>query len=205
MQADYSVELGRDDPALEVPWTSDDARLRYYDLKADPSLISRVAEVIGLPEFRDFLLRMNAPGFPLQTAKCDAWSSRDISAEEQVFAAPQKFVSYVDLFFVAPASRLNFNAHEEFVKDLCALLARAPELPASIECVLRHCHYHSEENRLEESAGNSDLGFAITIYVSGFGDSDEECRRRWLIALRLLQNALVQLSSHIDRTRARPN
>ena len=33
MHADFSVELGRDDPALELPWSSDDPEVRYYDLK----------------------------------------------------------------------------------------------------------------------------------------------------------------------------
>ena len=33
MQADFSVELGRDAPALEIPWRSDDPHIRYFDLK----------------------------------------------------------------------------------------------------------------------------------------------------------------------------
>ena len=33
MQADFSVELGGDAPALEIPWRSDDPHVCYYDLK----------------------------------------------------------------------------------------------------------------------------------------------------------------------------
>jgi hypothetical protein len=43
-----------------------------------------------------------------------------------------------------------------------------------------------------EQAQDSQSGFCITAYVSGFGDTDEEAQQRWSIALKLLQHALVQ-------------
>lgn len=39
---------------------------------------------------------------------------------------------------------------------------------------------------------DSQIGFCLTAYVSGFGESDQEARLRWSIALTLLQHALVQ-------------
>lgn len=101
MQVDYSIELGKDDPALELPWSAEDGVLRYYDLKSDPGLVSQIPETAGCPELADFLARINAPGFPLQTAKCDVWQTRELSPEEQVFNAEWKFASYVDLIFAA--------------------------------------------------------------------------------------------------------
>ncbi|MBZ5530936.1 MAG: hypothetical protein LAO20_05855 [Acidobacteriia bacterium] len=101
MQVDYSIELGKDDPALELPWSAEDGALRYYDLKSDPGLVSQVPETDGCPELADFLTRINAPAFPLQTAKCDVWQTRDLSPEEQVFKVEWKFVSYVDVIFAA--------------------------------------------------------------------------------------------------------
>jgi hypothetical protein len=187
MQADYSVELGREDPALELPWQSEDGRTRYYDLKRHPESLAQIPEVTNSPELKAFLLRINAPAFPLQTAKCDKWPSREISPEEEIFGAPVKFVSYVDLVFSADELRLSFEAHESLVKSLGALLVRAPEMSAAIELVIRRCYYHPEDNPAESSDG-----FSITAYASGFGEDEAEARRRWSIALTLLQHALVQ-------------
>jgi hypothetical protein len=203
MQADYSVELGKEDPALELPWVSADGATRYYDLKRNPELVLQIPEALGSPELSAFLSRINAAGFPLETAKCDLWYSRELSADEEVFAANGKFVSYVDLVFTedqggpsepgsmtnnAPsAKRLAFEQHETLAKSLCALLKRAPEMKAAIELVIRRCYYHPEGN----SEDSSD-GFCITAYVSGFGDDQSEARQRWNIAITLLQHALVQ-------------
>jgi hypothetical protein len=187
MQADYSVELGREDPALELPWQSEDGRTRYYDLKANPESITQIAEAVDSPELKTFLTRINAAGFSLQTAKCDAWSSREIAPDEEIFDAPVKFVSYVDLVFAADERRVSFDAHEVLAKSLCALLARAPEMLAAIEFVIRRCYYH-----LEDKPDESSDGFSITAYVSGFGEDETEAHQRWSIALTLLQHALVQ-------------
>ncbi len=187
MQADYSVELGREDPALELPWSSEDGASRYYDLKRHPDLVLLVSEAGNCPELSAFLVRVNAAGFPLQTAKCDIWYSQEISAEEEIFGAAGKFASYVDLVFAADELRLSFEEHEALAKGLCVLLQRAPEMGAAIEFVIRRCYYYQEDN-----PGESTSGFNITTYVSGFGDSEPEARQRWSIALKLVQHALVQ-------------
>src|SRR6516225_8584483 len=101
MQADYSVELGREDPALELPWSSEDGITRYYDLKRNPDLVLQIPEAVRSAELNAFLTCINAAGFPLQTAKCDLWYSRELSAEEEMFNAAGKVVSYVDLVFEA--------------------------------------------------------------------------------------------------------
>jgi len=208
MHADYSVELGRKDPALELPWSSEDKASRYYDLKRNPELVLQIREALNSAELSAFLTRMNASGFPLQTAKCDLWYSRDLSSEEEVFGAAGKFVSYIDIVFAedgsehseptaAPramtaARRLTFEAHEALAKNLCTLLKRAPEIAATVELVIRHCHFHTEGDHEK-----SDCGFCITTYVSGFGGDEAEARQRWSIAITLVQNALVQAARGI--------
>ena len=146
MQADFSVELGRDDPALEVPWSSDDPSVRYYDLKAAPELVAQLPEVIARPPLRAFLARINAPGFPLATVKCDAWLSREIAPEEEVFG-DRKFVSYVDLVFQNEAARCSLKKHEEYARELCRLLAHAPDIAASVEIVIRRCYFHWDNDK----------------------------------------------------------
>ena len=134
--------------------------------------------------------RINAPAFPLETAKCDTWFSQELFPEEEVFGASCKFVSYVDLFFSAADLRLSLEKHESFVQKICKLLERAPEMSAGAEFVVRRCYYHHEDGRPDDSTS----GYSITAYVSGYGDTEEEALQRWVIALKLLQNALVQIS-----------
>ena len=257
MHADFSVELGRSDPALELPWSSEDPSVRYFDLKNSPELVLQIPEAVAHPELGAFLTRINAPEFPLATAKCDAWFSREISPEEEIFGAGCKFVSYVDLVFVDEEACCSFEKHESFVKELCRLLGHAPDIAATVEVVIRRCYYHQErfvshdgpgqvakplrrdttnhqttpsqiesfrssdneqinasqrahvcgrqsepadtleqsrpdETRSLDGPGACISGFCLTAYVTGFGDSDHEPRRRWEIALALLQHALVQ-------------
>jgi hypothetical protein len=189
MHADYAVELGREDPALELPWCSDDGASRYRDLKRHPDLVLQIAEAANAPELSAFLTRINAAGFPLQTAKCDVWCSTEISTEEEIFGAANKFGSYVDLVFTGDEPRLLLEKHESLAKSLCGLLQRAPEMAASVELVIRRCYYHPDDNPAESSSG-----FCITTYVSGFGEDEAEARQRWSIALTLLQHALVQVA-----------
>lgn len=189
MQADFSVELGREDPALELPWQSEDGASRYYDLKDHPDLVLQIPEAARSPELSAFLTRINAPEFPLQSAKCDTWYSEEITSEEEIFGEAGKFVSYVDLVFMGEARRLSLENHEALARSLCALLKRAPEMASAVELVIRRCYYHPDNNPSE-----SIDGFCITAYVSGFGEDEAEARRRWSIALTLLQHALVQVA-----------
>lgn len=255
MQADFAVELGPDDPVLELPWSSDDPSVRYYDLKSSPELVRQIPEAIAYPELGVFLTRINASGSPFETAKCDVWQSREISAEEEIFEADQKFVSYIDLVFVDETMRGSFEKHEEFAKELCLLLSHAPDMLATIELIIRRCYFRRRCAGPQEEAGqiaNSaqsvmgfqgvpvkeemvapsnclndpplrlDLelsqrptddkrpiggssacfrnpnalisGFYFTVYVTGFGNRENEPRRQWEIAIALCQHALMQIS-----------
>ena len=141
MYADYSVELGHDDPALELPWRAEHGTCCYQDLKSDPSLIDSVPEAVQYPELRRLLLRLNASNFPLQTAKCDVWITQELAPEEDIFNADWKQGAYVDLLFVREDKRLDLRLHQILAESLCTLLARAPEFSASVELVIRRCHY----------------------------------------------------------------
>ena len=211
MQADFSVELGADAPALEIPWDSNDPHVRYYDLKKHPELVQKIPEAAAYPELGIFLSRINAADFPLATVKCDAWSSSEVAPEEEIFG-DRKFVSYVDIVFVDEMEQCSFEKHEAFAKGLCRLLSQAPEIAATVELVIRHCYYHPrtassgesgnlalEPDALEpkphrEEPNSSVSGFCLTAYVTGFGDSDHDPSRRWAIGLNLLQHAIVQLN-----------
>lgn len=186
MEAEYSVELGRDDAALEFPWAGD-GKVLYYDLKRSPELLEKVPEASVYPEMRNLLRFVNSPGTPIESAKCDVWSSDEITPEEEIFGAKRKFGSYVDLLF-SDGRRFRFADHEELAKRLVALLGKAPEIPASAQVILRRCYYLVPGER-----DRSDDGFYITLYLSGFGNDEQQARQQWGIALNLAENALRQV------------
>ncbi len=189
MHADFSVELGAEDPTLAVPWAAPDGSLRYYDLRDQPDLLLYVEEATRYPELGEFLARVNSERSLLQSAKCDAWFTTELSEEEQIYGATAKFCSYVDLFFAGNDSRASFVAHESFARQLTALLERAPELPSSLEMIIRRAHFQTAPD------GPPDEGFYFTCFVFGFGDEEQDARGRWGVALKLVQNALVQLAA----------
>ena len=202
MQTDYAVELGRDDETLEMPWAAPDGSCRYYDLKREPQMLARIEEAVRMPELREFLLAVNAPTSVLESAKCDAWSIDEIHPEEEIFGEPWKFGSYVDLLFTNSAARFSFENHESFLMRVTKLLQGGPEIPASAEFLLRRCHYHEQafvEKRASPPASTDEVrdGFYITFYLFGYGEDEAKARAQWATALRLVTNALAQLSSSL--------
>ncbi len=187
MQADFAVELGRDDETLEVPWAAPDGRLRYHDLKRDPDARAHIEEAMLWSELREFLIAVNAQASMLESAKCDAWSSTELNPDEEIFGVPWKFGSYVDLLISDPTARFSFEKHVTFLKHLIGLLKVVPEIPASAEFSLRRCFYHEGEAVRE--------GYYLTSYLFGYGEDEAQARKQWGIALKLVAAALTQLSS----------
>ncbi len=187
MQVDWSVELGADDDRLEVPWAAPDGRTRYYDLKRRPELLLQVEEAHRNGELAEFLVSANSEHSVLETAKCDTWLTRDLSEEEAIYQAEWKFGSYVDLLFSDEPARFSFSDHERFADAYCKLLKRAPEISAAAEFIVRRCRYHVAESVKD--------GFYLTFYLYGYGADEDEARQRWGIAMKLVENALLQLSA----------
>ena len=193
MQADFAVELGADDETLEMPWAAEDGGLRYHDLKRHPEILSKLDEVARAPELGEFLSKVNSPQSPLESAKCDFWSTTEINPEEEIFEATHKFGSYVDLFFSDEAKRFSFPQHEQLAKQLTKLLQRAPDMPVAVEFFIRRCYYHEDE----EAPGEEEIrdGFYITFYLFGYGDDEAKSRQNWVIGLKLVRSAIRQLSA----------
>lgn len=186
MDAEVSVELGAEDPTLAIPWSSDGGERHYYDLRSRPDLLLYVDEAAQYPEVGEFLSSINSRHSILQSAKCDAWYTTELNEAEAVFGVAGKFASYVDLLFANDQWR-DFEACEKFAGKLAKLLQRAPELAAATETIIRRCHV--------ESGGEVQEGFYFTLYVFGYGDEEVEARLRWGIALKLVENAVLQLSA----------
>jgi hypothetical protein len=189
MLSEWSVELGAHDPQLEIPWSSEDGMLRFLDLKRQPELLLEVREACIYPELAEFLSWANSPESPLETAKCDVWTSREISEEEQIFGETCKFGSYVDVLFASSGMKASFRDHEQFAQNLARLLRHAPEIASAAEFIVRHCIDH----RIVSPAVSE--GYYITFYLHGYGSDEDEARSRWAIALKLVQHAMMQQCS----------
>ncbi len=198
MQADWSVELGAEDERLEVPWTSGDGNLRYYDLKRQPELLLEIEEAHHNRELGEFLSSANSPVSMLESAKCDTWASDQILPEEEIYGAPWKYSSYVDLIFSDQHARLSFECHENFSRRLIRLLHKVPEISASAEFIVRRCFFSRQASGTASNFAATDSpaeGFYFTFCLSGYGDDSDEARRHWGIALKLVENAILQLSA----------
>jgi hypothetical protein len=196
VQADFAVELGAEDETLEFPWSAGPGGPLYFDLKRHPDLLPNIEEATRLPELGAFLGSVNSPSGVLETAKCDAWLSSDINPEEEIFGATCKFGSYIDFVFSDPMKRYAFAEHEQFARRMTELLKRVPEIPASAEFLLRRCYYR------EEKLEHAREGFYFTFYLFGYGEEEEQARRRWAIALQLVENAIRQLYGNPAKSKA---
>ncbi len=195
MDADFAVELGGDDAALEFPWDSAETQQRYQDLKHHPELLPQVLEAREYAELGSFLMTVNGRSAFL-TAKCDVWTDTELSPAEEIYGAGLKLAFYVDLLFEFEDARFSFAEHERIAVRLCSLLAKAPEIPGAVELIIRRCYYRQSKDESRD-------GFYFTVYVYGYGDDEGEARQRWGIAINLLQNALLQLTAEIRGAGAR--
>lgn len=197
MHADFALELGSEDAALELPWTAPGGAQRYYDLKRRPELLLEIQEAHDNRELGEFLVTANSQVSMFETAKCDTWLSNQLTEEEQVYGAAWKFASYIDLVFSGREPRFLLSEHEAFAERLVKLLARAPEISAAAEFIVRRCYFHPA------SGDDSETGYCFTFYLNGYGDDEDEARRRWNVGLKLVENALVQLSAQCRKEAAR--
>jgi hypothetical protein len=187
VEADFAVELGADDETLDLPWAAAEGGPRYYDLKRQPELLLEVDEARRVPELGEFLAAVNSAACILETAKCDAWLSTEITPEEEIFGVACKFGCYVDFLFAREDSRFSFVEHEQLARRITQLLKRVPEIPAAAELMIRRCFYHSADEIRD--------GFYVTFYLFGYADGEPQARQRWAIALKLVENAIRQISA----------
>jgi hypothetical protein len=202
MDADFSIELGRDDSVLDFPWKDPSGKFAYRDLKRRPELMACIEEAEKFTELGEFLRVLNSARSMMETAKCDAWVTTKLSAEEEIYDASHKFASYVDAIFSnmdgsniderlssvdGSSLRQSLSLHEQFARKLVELLRRAPEISSAVEVCVRRCYYGEEDGVREE-------GCYFTLYVSGYGDDNVSARHNWGVGLKLTGNAIMQLS-----------
>jgi len=189
MDADWSVELGHDDPALEFPWTAPDRAQPYVDLRQRRDAVHELPEARDCRELGQFLLSLNAPTSPWLSAKCSVWLDDELGEAEAIYDANLKLCSYVDLIACDVEARFSFERHEQWVKSAARSLATDDEQSAVCELVVRRCWYHATSNTITDSSP----GFYVTFYLVGYGHHESQARTRWANGLR--QVAAVLTSS----------
>jgi hypothetical protein len=198
MDADFSIELGHEDPVLDFPWKDPSGKLAYVDVKRHPELMAQIEEAERFPELKEFLSALNSVRSMVETAKCDTWHTEELNADEDIYNASHKFASYVDVVFTEPDSnqthgdkpspRQSLPAHEHFARRLIELLRRTPDTLSCVEICVRKCYC--------EDAGSINEGFYCTLYVNGYGSEAASSRQNWAVALKLTANAIKQLSAY---------
>lgn len=199
MDADWSVELGHDDPALEFPWPSPAGSQRHIDLTQRPEALSELPEAAQYPELGEFLLALNAPSSPWLTAKCDVWFDEELGEAEAVYDANLKLCSYVDLMARESSARFSFERHERWVKSAARKLSSEIEELVACEFIVRRCWYHAEpsSHRVQANATpaaeDPTPGFYITFYLFGYGRDRAQARTCMAKGLRQVTLLLTRL------------
>jgi hypothetical protein len=188
MDADYSVELGPDAPALEIPWRDPAGLLHYFDLRTTPAAIEQVPEASEFPALRQFLVALNSPPSQWQTAKCDVWTDEALAAEN-LYNANFTHSCYVDLVLAGQQApnRDSLDLHEHIAETLAQSLDGNESLDASAEIVIRRCYFHHDP----EPEG-SEAGYALTLFLTGYGTSPEEASRFWQYALEFTTQSCLR-------------
>jgi hypothetical protein len=184
MDAEFSVELGHDDPTLAVPWRSPDGKLAYIDLRQNPEAIEMLSEVRAFPELANVLYALNAPGSIYQTAKCDVWFDTLMDIDDEPYDAEMKCASYIDVFFSGRRRLAEFAEHEASAGMVVKHLRGVEDMAARVELSVRRAYFE------DDPQGE---GFYWTVYVFGYGDDLEGARSHWSLAMQQTLNALLAL------------
>ncbi|MHB1936999.1 MAG: hypothetical protein ACYCOR_10480 [Acidobacteriaceae bacterium] len=189
MQSDWTVACGADDPEVVVPWAAKDPSLRYVDLRRAPEAIQEIPEATEYPCVAAALQRWNQPDTFLFTAKCDVWCyPAKLFDAEDLPGFAYAHGSYIDLL---PVDTEMFSSFEACERQLRAWneISRSIELPASrCEWTLRPAHVFSNFTAPPPITDSPQNGFATTLYVWGYGESQQSAAINWAAAL----NALIE-------------
>jgi hypothetical protein len=180
MDAEWSVAAGDDDPVLVAPWCEEAGVLEYIDLRQDLALVDRIPEARAWPEIRSALLRLNADGSRVWTAKCDAWVLLEEEKQLDFGAVASGFGAYFDVIARDLNAFVSLAAQMSVARKLKAIAIDLAPVEARAEFVLRPARWHEQE------------GYALTVYVYGYGEDEEAARSQWWDALRNIADAVTR-------------
>jgi hypothetical protein len=182
MEADWSVEIGKELPVIAVPWEG------FVDLRKDIARIREISEAVCTPSLAEALVRFNAPQSHLFTTKCDRWllAADEIDALEFDAKAEDTragIACYVDVISRRDSLFSSFTAHEKWSRATVKAL-RAIALP---QCRLDFVVRPAVIDNLE--------GFGITFYVAACARNQEAARPIFEAALNHAIAATIETSA----------
>ncbi len=179
MEADWEFEVGGDAPAIEAHWPG------FVDLRRSPERAGQLPEATRFPALAQALAKLNAPGSPVWSSKCDFWPQLDSDAfDPDELDAPSEGAihamgCYIDLM---PRSDGQWSIPAmvaDFCKSICGLLRAVPLRCCRLDLVIRRAFITPER---------MDLG--ITAYLTACGGSEDEAAVALQAALAVFADAL---------------
>ena len=97
---------------------------------------------------------------------------------------------YIDVVLTTEfvAQRTDLELHRRLAKELAAALSANEALEAYAEAVVRRCYFHKKED-----PEDSDAGYSLTLFLTGYGDSAAEAAENLKAAMELAGESLVKL------------
>ncbi len=183
MVADWSVEIGPQQPTIVVPWE------QFVDLRTRPWDIALLPEAAGRPALIAALAGWNGRGSPLLTSKCDVWTLDAAGIDADEFdaqptdepgcnACAHGVACYVDLVANGPAQFTSLAETEAWARRAVLLLRRL-SCPGHVELVLREARLFGAE------------GFGVTLYTAAAGASPAAAERAWTRVLEAAVEATM--------------
>ena len=187
MHADWTVACAADDPWVVVPWSSKDATICYIDLRAAPGRLNEIPEAAQYPCIAKALRRWNQPDTSLFTAKCDVWNyAAKFFDAEDLPGFDCAHGSYIDLLPIDPEIFSSFATCERQLR-MWTGIARSIDVAASrCEWTLRRARVlpsHLQPSVVTAKKSSPLDGFATSLYVWGYGSSQQSAASAWAAAL----------------------
>lgn len=182
MRVEITQETDPDDSTLEIPWSDPaDPGRRYIDLKENPAAADNLEECKRYPALGGLLRQANAAHSPFGTAKCDVWSTEELTEEERDFRLPHKVASYVDLFIRGPELNGSLETNLRLAQNIAAHL-RSIRLSAELEICARRCRFRREDR----------WGYYLTVFTHAYGATPQTAEQEWNLAMEAVAEALEE-------------
>lgn len=157
MEADWEVELGGGARVIEPDWVG------FMDLRRNPALVQKLAEVSQLQGLAEALIRLNSMDSPVWTSKCDLWPVTDFDPDE-LQASPElahcAVACYIDLL---PGDNRQWPTSQvviDWCTAICNRLRLFPLRCCRVDLIARHVFLSTQR-----------LGFGLTAYLTACGSA----------------------------------
>ena len=180
MEADWEFQIGAESPVIDACWSG------FVDLHMHPERAENLPEAAEFPAMAHALVRLNAPGSPVWTSKCDFFPALDTAEFDaiEMDGSPQDAAHaaacYIDLLPASGAIRADFKQAGEDCERTCAALHGIALSCCRADLVIRRA---VTDGLLVE--------FGVTAYISACGSTSQNVRLVLAEALSALADSVA--------------